>query len=591
MQARRRRTKSSGDSRSGATPQNGDRAVPDYPANAETALGRVAPPLYVLVEKILGPEEPLPPEWPVAGTTGYDFMSLAGGLFVQPEGELDLERVYRRYTRRNTPFDEEAIACKLLILRVAMSSELQFLARSLGEICMKHRRSRDFTLNTLRTAIREILACFPVYRTYVGSNGVSQRDREIIRRAMTDARRRNPAVDARVFDFISKVLLLEEPADLDAQMERLRRFFVGKFQQVTSSVMAKGVEDTAFYRYFPLASMNEVGSDPTRAVVSLEEFHQENVRRRDFQPASMLATSTHDNKRSEDVRARINVLSEIPRQWKNAVNHWTRANRRLHREVDDGIAPSRNDEYLFYQTLVGTWPLRPLEGDEYAAYVERIVNYMAKTTREAKLYTSWISPNPAYDEAVSAFVRSALEDHPKNRFLSSFVEFHEKIVDWGLCTALSQAFLKLTAPGVPDVYQGQEFWSFNLVDPDNRRPVDFARRREQLARLQREWSADEDSRLALVERLAASIRSDEIKQFLTWRLLNVRNRLASLFETGRYQPLAATGQPRPPRLRLRLAPTPRTPTHAPRPLIAVAPRLIATLCTAGDSPHSLPLGK
>ena len=463
---------------------------------AMTCTDRATLPLYVVVEKILGADETLPEQWLLAGTTGYDFLNSVNGLFVDPAGLAELTNIYSRFIDQRLDFREVAHQSKLLIFRTAMSSDLQLLAHRLNRISERHRRSRDFTLNTLRIALREILACFPVYRTYIREGYVSERDRQVVCRAVAQAKRRNPATNAAVFDFIRDVLLLERPPDLDEAGRHERELFVGRLQQVTSPVMAKGIEDTAFYRYFPLASLNEVGGDPARGATSLEEFHRHNLARQAAWPQSLICTTTHDTKRSEDARARINVLSEIPHLWRKAVNRWARLNRRHRREVDGQPAPSRNDEYLFYQSLVGVWPLAPPDGKDLRELAARMAAYMEKATHEAKVHTSWINPNSEYDAAVREFVAAALDDHPKNRFLAEFRRFHEQVVNWGLYSALSQTLLKLTSPGVPDIYQGQELWDFSLVDPDNRRPVDFAQRRKMLARLRKDVGRNDRSLLA-----------------------------------------------------------------------------------------------
>ncbi len=497
--------------------------------------------LYVVVEKILGPDEPLPDEWPVAGTTGYDFQNLANRLLIDPTGLAEVIKAYHRFTGDGPDFREAAYQAKLLILRVAMSSELQLLAHRLNRLSECHRRSRDFTLNTLRIALREIMACFPVYRTYIRDGQVSERDRQVIHRAVAQAKRRSPARNAAVFDFIRDVLLLEQPPGLNEEGCRERELFVGRFQQVTSPLIAKGVEDTAFYVHIPLVSLNEVGNDPAKGAATPNEFHRENTERLANRPGSLLATTTHDTKRSEDARARIDVLSEIPQLWRAAINRWARMNRRHHREVDGLSAPSRNDEYLLYQTLVGTWPLEPLEKHSHHEFTERIQGYMQKAIHEAKQRTSWINPNPEYDDAVRTFVGTVLKDRPKNRFLVDFRAFHERIVHWGLYNALSQVVLKLTSPGVPDIYQGQELWDFSLVDPDNRRPVDFTKRKEILAQLQSELSAGDDARLALARHLANHPTDPRLKMFVTWQLLRFRREHADLFQQGSYLPLEIEG--------------------------------------------------
>ncbi len=498
-------------------------------------------PLYVVAEKILAAAEALPDQWLLAGTTGYDFLNSVNGLFVDPAGSDELLKMYGRFIDQRPNFREVTHQSRLLILRTAMSSDLQLLAHRLNRISEQHRRSRDFTLNTLRVALREILACFPVYRTYVRTGYVADRDRQVICRAVAQAKRRNPATNAAVFDFIRDALLLERPPELDEVGRRERELFVGRFQQVTSPVMAKGIEDTAFYRYFPLASLNEVGGDPARGVTSLDEFHRHNLARQAEWPRSLLSTTTHDTKRSEDVRARIDVLSEIPRLWRKAVNRWARLNRRHRREVDGQPAPSRNDEYLFYQTLVGVWPLTPPHGKDLGELADRMRAYMEKATREAKVHTSWINPDSEYDAAVREFVAAVLDGRPKNRFPAEFGRFHQQIVNWGLYGALGQLLLKLTSPGVPDIYQGQELWDFSLVDPDNRRPVDFRRRREMLAELQAKVADGDPSFLALARQLGQDPRHPRLKLFLTWRTLQFRRQHADLFRFGDYIPLEAQG--------------------------------------------------
>jgi (1->4)-alpha-D-glucan 1-alpha-D-glucosylmutase len=510
-------------------------------ATEMTCTDRQALPLYVVVEKILGVDETLPEQWLLAGTTGYDFLNSAAGLFVDPSGLAELANIYSRFIDQRLDFREVAHQSKRLIFRAAMSSDLQLLAHRLNRISERHRRSRDFTLNTLRAALREILACFPVYRTYIREGHVSERDRQVVCRAAAQAKRRNPAANAAVFDFIRDVLLLERPPDLDEAGRRERELFVGRVQQATSPVLAKGIEDTAFYRYFPLTSLNEVGGDPARGATSIEEFHRHNLARQAAWPRSLIATTTHDTKRSEDCRARISVLAEIPHLWRKAVNRWARLNRRHRREVDGRPAPGRNDEYLFYQSLVGVWPLAPTAGKDLAALAARMAAYMEKATREAKLHTSWINPDSEYDAAVREFVAAALDDHPKNRFLAEFRRFHEQVVNWGLLSGLSQTLLKLTAPGVPDIYQGQELWDFSLVDPDNRRPVDFAERRKMLARLRKDAGRKERSLPALARELAQDPRDARLKLFVTWRVLQFRRQEPDLFQLGDYIPLELRG--------------------------------------------------
>jgi (1->4)-alpha-D-glucan 1-alpha-D-glucosylmutase len=497
-------------------------------------------PLYVVVEKILGPDEPLPRQWPVAGTTGYDYLRWVNGLFVDWQGKGALAKTFARFVGEAADFREMVHESKVSILRSAMSSELQLLARRLNRLSERHRRFRDFTLNMLRFALREMIVCFAVYRTYLRPQEISERDRRVIARAAAQAKRRNPDLDPGTFDFVRDVLLFEQPAPLELDGCRERELFVGRFQQVTSPVMAKGVEDTAFYRYFPLSSLNEVGDDPAGRPVYVDDFHRENAARQAEWPGSLLATTTHDTKRSEDTRARIDVLSEIAQEWGRAVNRWARINRRHRREVDGSPAPSRADEYLFYQSLLGIWPLQSPDEAAQRQIAARLQAYMEKATREAKLQTSWLNPNAGYDAAVREFVAAVLEPGAKNRFLARFTAFHAEIARFGLFNALAQVLLKLTSPGVPDIYQGQELWDFSLVDPDNRRSVDFDLRGRLLSELQRE-AARGPARRALARRLARQPEDQRLKLFVTWQTLQFRRGHAELFRDGQYTPLAVTG--------------------------------------------------
>ena len=490
-----------------ATCLDGDETHWNPPESPLRSTGRA--PLLVLVEKILGANEPLPSAWPVEGTTGYDFANIVNGLYVDPEGLVDLRRTYVRFSDQKQAFRQVVYECKRLILGRHMQSEIQLLANRLDRLSERHRRTRDFTLNSLRSALQEVVACFPVYRSYIRRGHVSERDRRAVLLSVAQARRQRPMIQPSVFEFVRDVLLLTQPTELDNESRRQREFFVGRFQQVTSPVMAKGVEDTALYRYIPLASLNDVGGDPSSGVSTIEDFHhhQEDILRQ--WPQSMTSTSTHDTKRSEDVRARINVLSEISGPWRKAVQRWARWNRRHRREVDGQAAPSRNDEWLFYQTLVGVWPLTTPSDEERATLIQRLQQYMEKACHEAKLHTSWINPNRNYDRAVHDFIAEVLGD-PHRRFFQDFQSFLESVVDAGLYNAMSQTLIKLTSPGIPDIYQGQELWDFSLVDPDNRRPVDFKQRQAMLAELrtQTETAIGRDNAAAHFARSSSRRRQD-----------------------------------------------------------------------------------
>ncbi len=512
------------------------------------AEDRDSQPTYLVVEKILTGNERLPQDWPIEGTTGYEFANLVNGLFVDGNAATKMERIYRSFTGQTIAFPDLAYSCKKLILKVALASELNVLANLISRIALSNRHTCDFTLNSLRSALAEIIASFPVYRTYVSGNSgaatVSADDRRHVEYALAEARNRSNAADLSVFDFIHRVLLLGvNGCETDSYKRAVTRFAM-KFQQLTAAVMAKGLEDTAFYRYNRLISLNEVGGDPIKFGTTVDEFHRANLLRMELWPHSMLASSTHDSKRSEDVRARINALSEIPALWRLKLRRWRDWNRAKKRLVKGQPAPTRNDEYLFYQTLVGVWPTEVLDDAAWQTFSERIEQYMLKASREAKEQTSWANTNAEYEDALLSFVRTVLGRRGKsgkNRFLSDFAEFHPQIARIGTFNSLSQCLLKLTCPGVPDIYQGNELWQFNLVDPDNRRPVDYDLRRKLLENLQRATrSASQLQNSAAA--LLANMDNGLVKLFLTWRALSFRKRESLLFQQGRYLPLKVKGE-------------------------------------------------
>ncbi|MGQ0734270.1 MAG: malto-oligosyltrehalose synthase [Acidobacteriota bacterium] len=538
------------------------------------------PPFYVAAEKILSEGERLRSEWPVAGTTGYGFLNLVGGLFIDGRQARLLRRVYGQITGRQETFAEVAYWSKRTIMLTAMASELNVLAHALNRLSERDRRSRDFTLDNCRKVLREVVACFPVYRTYISEGGVSPFDREAIRAATTEARRRNPLMEESIFDFLEDILLTaseavqKAPDDLVAG-ELLR--FVRKMQQFTGPVQAKGVEDTAFYRYHVLVSANDVGGHPGHLGVSVEEFHDANQRRLAKWPLEMVATATHDTKRGEDARLRISVLSEIPNDWRRAVSEWMRINAGNRSKVEGVWAPDRNDEYLFYQALVGMWPAarsgEPPPGVAPADVVARMVTYLRKAIREAKVHTSWIDEDQAYGRAVTRFVEGTLSGRTAARFLGSFVPLQRRISDVGLVNAVSQLVLKLASPGVPDFYQGTELWDFSLVDPDNRRPVDFEARRRALEHLMPRLAAAEAGEPigASLADLLADAGNGSIKLFLTACGLRFRRRHAEVFRSGAYASLPVEG----PRAEHLVA---FARVHSSGTLIAIAPRLVAALC-------------
>jgi (1->4)-alpha-D-glucan 1-alpha-D-glucosylmutase len=423
-----------------------------------------------------------------------------------------------------------------------MASEINVLGHQLNLLSERDRRSRDFTLNSLTNAIREIIACFPVYRTYVteGPEPLLDRDRGYIRLAVAKAKRRNPALSGRVFDFVQS-LLLKEWDERTQQDRRDQLRFVMRFQQMTSPVTAKGIEDTAFYLYNRLVSLNEVGGNPQQFGVTPAIFHRQMQERQAHWPLSLSATTTHDTKRSEDARARINLLSEIEREWRAHVTRWARATKKHKTELEGHSAPDPNDEYLLYQTLIGIWPLASLDDGQYRAFCDRVQGYMNKAVREGKAHTSWVNPDQAYEAAVRRFVESILDRTRPNPFLDDFLPFQERVAHWGMWNSLSQLLLKMTAPGVPDFYQGTELWDFSVVDPDNRRPVDYGARASMVADLQRALAECGPDLRPLVRTLLDQRVDGRIKLYTTMTVLHYRRANRLLFQQGAYIPLDARG--------------------------------------------------
>ncbi|MGA9393087.1 MAG: malto-oligosyltrehalose synthase [Candidatus Sulfotelmatobacter sp.] len=494
---------------------------------------------YVVIEKILTGSEHLPKEWPVSGTTGYDFANLVNGLFVDPAAAARFDETYREFTGNESIFDELAYRCRRLIIRVALISELNVLANQLSKIALSKRRTCDFTLNSLHDALMEVVANFPVYRTYVTASRVSEDDALYINRAVSSAKRRSPAADTSVFDFIKEVLLTRIAEGQDPAYKKAVTAFAMKFQQFTSPVMAKGLEDTAFYRYNRLISLNDVGADLHRFGITTERFHRANLQQLRDWPDTMLATSTHDSKRSEDVRARINVLSEMPESWARRVKEWRDLNRGHRSVINEKDAPSPNDEYLLYQTLVGAWPPElPDRGGDWETFRKRIEAYILKAMREAKQNTSWINQNTEYENAVSSFVAALLNPEGENRFLDAFLPFQRRVAQLGLWNSLSQLLLKLASPGVPDIYQGNDLLDFSLVDPDNRRPVDYALRQQAFADIRNSGSTGDQG---AIQQMMATHEDGHLKMYVIWKTLCLRKQYPELFRRGEYLPVAVHG--------------------------------------------------
>ena len=551
----------------------------DYLERLQTRAREVRPDLfsddrrlYLVVEKIIGLDEWLP-SWPVEGTTGYEFLVRVNGLFVDGRNERAVNDAFERFTRLRTPFREFAYRSKQLILRMSMASELQVLAHGLNRFSERNRHSRDFTLNLLVYAMREIIASFPVYRTYVNARepDVSAHDRRYIEHAVSEAKRRNPRHPSVVFDFIRGLLL--KKADYIPEEERGELLkFVSKFQQVTSPVTAKGIEDTALYIYNRLVSLNEVGGEPDKFGITPDALHGWLGNRASKWPHGLSASSTHDTKRSEDVRARINALSELCAEWRKATGRWARMNRKARVTIDGESYPSRNEEYLLYQTLIGTWPFGSMSVHEEREYHQRIRDYMLKTMREAKAFTSWLNPSELHENAMRRFVEMVLS--PNNvTFRRDFLGLAQRVARYGIYNSLAQLAIKIGAPGVPDFYQGTELWDFSLVDPDNRRPVDYRKRRELLGELP-DPSAGGPS---IVSELLQHPENDRLKLFATATMLRARRAAHDVFRCGRYEPLAVEGNARD-----HLFAFARV--LGQRQAIVAVPRLVATLEPDGDAP-------
>jgi (1->4)-alpha-D-glucan 1-alpha-D-glucosylmutase len=531
-------------------------------------------PTYVLVEKITAPFENLPEEWAVHGTTGYRFANVVNGLFVDPSAEARLTRTYYAFIGNETSFEEIARRSKRMILRSALASELTVLTSRLARIARADRNTRDFTFTTLRHGLTEVVANFPVYRTYIDEH-VRPEDRKYIDWAVTKAKAESRAADVSVFDFLRDVLTCELPVRSPRRAVAVRHF-ARKVQQLTSPVMAKGVEDTSFYVFNRLLSLNDVGGDPDEFGFPPARFHRASSHRARYWPHTMLATSTHDNKRSEDVRMRIDVISERVAEWRLLLRKWHRMNLEKKTEVDGALAPSRNDEYLLYQVLLGSHPVMPAPREELDAYIERMVAYMMKAIREAKQRTSWANANEPYEKATERFVRALLEERPGNTFLEDLRAALAPVTWFGFLNSLAMVTVKISSPGVPDTYQGNELFDFSLVDPDNRRPVDYERRDAML----RELEAMGEAPGAKLDGLLANLADGRAKLYVLWRLLQLRKSHEALYSDGSYSGVRVTGG----QAKSVVSFARRHEGHC---AITVAPRLVATL---GIRDGQLPCG-
>ena len=525
--------------------------------------------VYITVEKILELTEALPTNWPIQGTSGYEFLNYVNGLFCNTANESAFNHFYLNFTGVTADYDRLSAEKKGLIIDKNLAGDVENLAQRLKRLAGQTRSGGDFTAYGLKRALSEILALFPIYRTYITSDTVSDTDRRVICETIVAAKKHLPLL-VRELEYIETILLREDSHYLidDQKAERLR--FVMRMQQLTGPLMAKGIEDTLLYVYNRLLSLNEVGGNPSHFGIDLAQFHTFNQHKVQQWLHAMNTTSTHDTKRGEDARARLNVLSEIPDVWAEQVKHWADMNFSQKMRLGGRTIPDRNDEYFLYQTLVGSFPFVDAEFPEF---VDRVKDYVIKAVREAKVHTAWLRPDTDYEEGFSAFVERLLAA-PENEFLSQFKPFQTKIAEYGIFNSLSQVLIKNIAPGVPDLYQGDEFWNLSFVDPDNRRPVAYDQRLAALKQIKAKLAFDP---IALMDDLFTTRTNGNIKLFLTYQLLQARKNFVALFQQGDYQPLDVSGA-----LQNHVIAFARRVED--QVAIAIAPRFLTSLIQPGECP-------
>jgi (1->4)-alpha-D-glucan 1-alpha-D-glucosylmutase len=526
---------------------------------------------YITVEKILELGEDLPHHWLIQGTTGYDFLNYVNGIFCQTANQKAFNQIYWNVTGFSTGYEKLAIEKKHLILERNLAGDVDNLTAFFKKIASKHRYGNDFTINGLKRAIAEILTLFPIYRTYTNAVTILPADRQYIQEVIQQAKSNLPLLHHEL-NFLEKLLLLEYENYLTPEDQEQWLDFVMRLQQYTGPLMAKGVEDTALYVYNRFLSLNEVGGNPDNFGVSIADFHKFNQHRETHWRHSMSATSTHDTKRGEDIRARLNVLSEIPAEWQKQVYAFCEMNRFHKTTVNKSLPmPDTNDEYQFYQMLLGAFPFCE---HEYSNFCDRIQDYVLKAAREAKVYTAWLRPNETYETALTNFITAVLQPGKDNQFLQKFLPFQQRIADYGIFNSLSQTLLKITSPGVPDFYQGTELWDFSMVDPDNRRPVDFEIRNSHLQAMKKQAQSNI---LSLIDELLTNKQDGRIKLFLIAQALKARKENISIFQEGSYQPLAAKGK-----FSNHIIAFARI--HGNQTMITIAPRFFTNLMQPGEYP-------
>ena len=492
-------------------------------------------PSYVIVEKILAPGEDLPEDWPVSGTTGYDYTNQANGVFVHPDGVRQIEEIYSQFIGRRQDFGDVLYQKKKLVMSTLLGVEMRTLGRYLSEIAALDRYARELDRGRLMEALVEVTACMNVYRTYTRNMDLRPQETQYIEEAVAQARTRAPHVSPGYFNFVREVLLLLNPPHVLPDQREMRLAFVTRWQQLTGPIVAKGFEDTALYVYHPLLSLNEVGGNPRAdAVPKREEFYKLLEARQQKWPGTLDATSTHDTKRSEDVRARLNVLSEMPDEWEQHLKRWSALNSKHKVNIAGQVTPDHNEEYFFYQTLLGVWPL---DQEASVALWQRVQEHLVKATREAMVHTRWTRPNQQHEDALQSFAARVLS--PENReFLEDFRQLQEKVAYYGMINGLSQTLLKIASPGVADFYQGSELWDLRLVDPDNRGQIDFGRRAAALNNIRTAEAASVEGTL---RDLVAHWQDGRIKMHLIWKALSFRRSHADLFHEAEFVPVQTAG--------------------------------------------------
>ena len=490
-------------------------------------------PPYVLVEKILSRHESLPEDWPVSGTTGYDYLNEANGVFVEPQGARRMEEIFSAFTGRQQNFADVVYEKKKLVMNTLLGVEMRTLGRQLAELASQDRYARELNRAQLIDALIEVTACLSIYRTYIRNMDLTPHATQYIEEAISAARGRATSLKPAYFDFVRDVLLILNPPHVLVDQREARLAFVMRWQQFTGPIVAKGLEDTALYVYHPLLSLNEVGGDPRPSqATSRENFYAFLEERRRSWPRSLDASTTHDTKRSEDVRARLNAVSEMPSEWEVHLKDWAKLNAQFKTTVNGQAVPDRSEEYFLYQTLLGVWPL---DSHGCASLLERVQGHIIKATREAMVHTRWTRPNQPHEDALLSFVSRILSKDNAD-FLADFRQFQKKVAYFGMINGLSQTLLKIAAPGVPDFYQGSELWDLRLVDPDNRGPVDFDKRAADLDEIVKAGASGQIAQ-SLIERWP----DGQIKLYLIWRALRFRQNHEEIFRDGDFLPLQVEG--------------------------------------------------